>query len=88
MMKTIFKYKIAPCARKEPIVIPIDAEFLHVADQEGDICLWLLVDTNMSNQKYFLSVYGTGHEIEYINTKQYLGTVFQGPFVWHVFVEK
>lgn len=70
--------------------LPIDAEFLHAAEQHGGICVWYKHDTLESRMvtREFVIV-GTGKPLppqEWL----YIGTVLQADdtLVWHVFVDK
>ena len=65
--------------------MPEGAKVLCVGTQQPNhICLWALVDPDtVVTERKFL-VRGTGHELVAAG-ENYLGTVFDGPFVWHVF---
>lgn len=74
--------------------IPIGAKFLHVADQNGSLCVWYLCNpSNVPNSRTF-RVIGTGQSLNVVdnsmNNLQHVGTALMagGQFVLHVFVEK
>ena len=75
---TIWKYKF-----QTEIEMPKYAEIVHVGIQNSDVHLWAKVDPLRSTETRCFSVYGTGHLIP--DQALYVGTVFDGPFVWHVF---
>ena len=58
-------------------------KFLHVAVQDSIITIWALVDTEAPLISRRFKVIGTGGAIT--DYEKFLGTVFQGPLVWHVF---
>ena len=81
-MNTIYKYPIR--SDQNMYEFPVGATFLHVAFQGDTLCLWALVDSNVSTlETRCISVFGTGHEIPDEATR-YLGTAHQPPYVWHV----
>lgn len=65
---------------------PVGAKPLAVALQGDQIMLWQLVDTEAAKVGRRYMVAGTGHPLpDAILPSDYVGTVQQGPFVWHVF---
>jgi hypothetical protein len=64
--------------------VPIGAEFISVAMQNGCIAVWAIVDPLAETELHQFQVYGTGHELR-SKREDFIGTVFDGPFVWHVF---
>lgn len=87
-MKIIFKYKITPVERM--ISLPVGAEVLHIHDQHGVICMWVLVDPDEKETTCrFFTVYGTGQALPEMYRRDYLGTVMydNGNLVLHVFEE-
>jgi len=87
-MKRIWKYQIDlnSGSAYAVILVPPQRVFRAAAMQgSGIIALWFEVDNDAVYQaeELNLHVYGTGHVI--LPTHFYLGTVFDGPFVWHVY---
>ena len=80
-MKTIWKYKIDVVDGPQIIDIPIDADIVKI---EGGF-FWAIVDTEIELEERIFFVHGTGHEITDSRCKYYIGTWFEGPFVWHLF---
>lgn len=86
-MKTIYKYELT-----EVVVLPVSAQILHYGvDPNGIGCLWAIVDTEDTNtmvKEYALI--GTGWPLDEIFNQygisyQYITTIKEGPFMWHVF---
>ena len=86
-MKTIYKYELkltdyqiiaTPCAG--------NSQPLHVGfDPNGQLYVWCLVETHSNlTENHVIFIVGTGNPIP-IEAKIHLGSVVQGPFVWHVF---
>lgn len=63
-----------------------DAKFLSVQLQAGVITLWVMEDTLREKEEYKIGVIGTGHAFDGNMLKQYLGTVQQSVYVWHIFI--
>ena len=71
----------------QTIEMPIGADLLYVDQQNGQLCLWASVDTEVPTEKVTFRVYGTGQEIKGEEGLHYLGTTLAQGFVWHVFEE-
>lgn len=86
-MKTIHKYPIILDAEFLVIEVPEGAEFLHVAEQHGTICLWALVKTDALMVRRRIRVVGTGLDASDLSREQYIGSVlvFNGTYVFHIF---
>lgn len=79
-MKTIYKYRIS---NEMPVELPIGAKFLHLGMQNNQIIAWFEIRPQNHSEQRVFKVYGTGHKIT--SSAPYLGTVFDGPFVWHIY---
>lgn len=66
-----------------PFVIPVDAEVLHVANQDGRPTVWYTTSGTESLERE-LHIIGTGWQVP-SDAGPYLGTVMVENFVWHVF---
>lgn len=64
--------------------VPIGAEFIAARMQNGRITVWAIVDPLAETELRQFQVYGTGEELR-SKKEDFIGTVFDGPFVWHVF---
>ena len=86
IMQTIWKYPIVTTDFQE-VEIPQGAKVLTVQMQEGNPCLWALVDPNAEKQKRVIAVHGTGHPVPDA-VGEYLGTyrMANGALVFHVFI--
>lgn len=84
MPRTIWKYTLEPrCA----IAMPQGAQLLSVAEQNGDICLWALVDPQATQQTRYFAGFGTGHPIPDAADLTFVGSVLMtgGSMVFHIF---
>lgn len=80
--KAIWKFPVDLVG--EPMVqMPAGAEVLHFGIQDGQPMLWALVTPSAPPNYRRFPLAGTGHRIEEEGLS-YLGTCFQGPFVWHL----
>lgn len=85
MKKRIFKYELSVDGTN--ISMPVGAEILTVQSQNRTLCLWALVDPEAAKEIRYFEVFGTGHPIGYDAgvSREYIATVQDGGFVWHVF---
>lgn len=86
-MKTIYKYPLPLqfMPRGEcQISMAARGKVLHVAEQNGDPCLWVEIEVDSPTALRNFCVVGTGHAIR-ADYPAYLGTAHCGAFVWHVF---
>lgn len=87
-MKTIYKYQF-PDGRfgwspSLKVDLPIGAEVVKFDFQHGLPTIWVLQTTDPTKMvSCEFSIAGTGHRVSADST--YIGTAFQGPFVWHLF---
>lgn len=84
-MRTIWKFEFA-VSDEVQVSMPRGAEILSVGRQKPNhVCVWALVDTeaNREQRRFFLR--GTGHPATGVCAAAFLGTVFDGALVWHVF---
>ena len=87
-MKTVFKFEF-PVNDEVLIQMPADAKIVHVGRQQPNhICLWAIVDTDKTAVNRQFSIRGTGQPLGRASDCEHLGSVFDGPFVWHVFGER
>lgn len=60
---------------------------LYVGMQNGVLCLWGMVDLKEDEIELPVCVIGTGHPMPVgLRNKDYVGSVIDGSFVWHVFM--
>jgi hypothetical protein len=78
-MKTIFKFPITG----RPILMALNARFLHFDMQNGQATAWFEVRTDSTKEERSLTIFGTGHEVP--DNAAHLGTCMDGQFVWHLY---
>jgi hypothetical protein len=72
----------------EEIEMPCTKRILHVGrDPQGQMCIWAMVNPEDPKNKYKISIRGTGHDASDVAHHQFIGTVFDGPYVWHIFID-
>lgn len=87
-MKTIYKY--ATPASENHLDVPHVVRPLHAGLDPATrtLAVWLLVDTDAPRQTFKVYVHGTGWPLEDAEMyEQYLDTVEDGAYIWHVFTE-
>ena len=60
----------------------VTGRIVHVGMQNDQIFVWAEQNTNESTEVCTVFYVGTGYN--YSDDLQYVGSVFEGPFVWHV----
>lgn len=84
---TVYKYEF-PVGDTCYVTMPIGAKVISVGVQrERHICLWAVVNPEAETETRIFHVRGTGHPLRLAanNGSRFIGTVFDGPFVWHIF---
>lgn len=86
-MKTIYKFELE-ITDDQTIDLYQDYYYLGVAEQNGTLCLWALVDTESAKVPMKIRIFGTGHPFRE-EANEYLvplgSVVMREGFVWHVF---
>lgn len=86
-MLTIYKFPFQIIDRQK-ITMPRGAKILCAQLQGGTPCLWAEVDTEQTSSERIIEVHGTGNPMEPVtgaDSRTYIGTFQQSPFVWHVY---
>ena len=99
-MRTVYKYTISRVGGTFKTVMDYVPRHVGI-DSEGQLCLWLEVDTNRPPLKAEAKVLGTGHEIDFSvisvynifvdsideNGFEFAGTAIESNgLVWHVYL--
>ncbi len=88
-MRTIHKYELNATETPQKISLPEGSVALHVEVINHVIYLWVdqTDDIDAIHDDHTFTIYGTGHLFEHpgVCESEHVGTVFQGPFVWHVY---
>jgi len=81
-MKVIYKYSI----RTPQVTIQKNAQIVKVGlDYNDEPCIWAIVDPNEENEKRNFIIVGTGESWSNdLGDFKYIGTYFDGGYVWHV----
>lgn len=85
-MRTIWKFPVV-ISDGFAIRMPVGAEILSFDILAGQPNIWVLVDPDASVEPRFFRVVGTGHSL-HADGLDYIGTVLDDVFVWHLFEEK
>lgn len=87
-MKKVFKYTLT-WDDYPTVVMPQGAEILHFDDQNGEACIWCLVEPDNTKITYRFRLAGTGHpiDIDVEDRLHHIGTAkFRGDMmVFHLF---
>lgn len=81
--QSIWKFPVA-LASESTVTMPAGAIPLHFGAQAGQPMIWALVWPGNPTEERQFRLFGTGHPID-LKGLAYIGTCFQGPFVWHLF---
>lgn len=80
-MSVIWKQTLVVMEHQK-VVMPANAQVLYADLQDDQVCLWYLCDGPPS-VTWDIVICGTGHLVPR-EPRQYLGSVLQGRFVWHI----
>lgn len=85
-MKTIWKFRLA-LVNDQGILMPCGAEILSVANQDGKLCIWAIVDPSKESESRHIEIVGTDHPLpcDMGVDRRFIGTALADVFVWHVF---
>lgn len=83
MTKRIWKYDLN-INGLTTLRMPDGAKPLTVQMQGIVPCLWAMVDPDYEATERVFDFVGTGHAIPETLETDYIGTIQQGPFVWHL----
>lgn len=83
-MRTIHKYPLA-ITDAQILPVQVNAMPLHVDNQNGQLTLWMEVDSDRAFLAKTVYVVGTGNPIPR-DAKVYVGSAIVSPFVWHVYL--
>jgi len=90
MSAVVLKYPLT-LTEQQTLAIPHHARILSAQIQREKLCVWALVDPLRRNETESRQVVicGTGHSVDEMVPLSYdfIDTVQQGAFVWHVFAE-
>ena len=79
----IYKYKLQLIGQQQ-LIIPSPQKFLSFQKQGDDFCVWYEVDIESGSRDVIdFMITATGYEVP--SGTQYLGTVLDGGFVWHLY---
>jgi hypothetical protein len=82
--QVIFKYVIELIER-QVIAMPEGAQVRSVQMQHGQIVMWAQVDPDVPKEDRTFAVVGTGHVEIDPDGMEYVESVQDGSFVWHIF---
>ena len=83
MRRRIFKYPLEKLDTDQRVDMPQGAKVRHTGMQNGRITIWADVNADQAPETRRFIVRGTGHDIR--EGAEFVGTVMDGPFVWHLF---
>lgn len=83
-MRTIHKFPTV-IGRCIDVWMPAGAKILCSNMQHGTLTLWAEVDDSLPQERRTFSTFGTGHLMPDNVPLAFIATVFDGPFVWHVY---
>lgn len=90
-MRSIWKFRLTSDITpiKEKVIKWLSAGY----DSSGDICVWAIVDSEAEiNERveYDILQIGTGWDFSQneLDNMEFIGTVKEGPYIWHIFVNQ
>lgn len=83
-MNVIYKYPLE-ITEQQIFILPKDSDILDVQFQDGDLCLWALVNTDNDTEQRVIRIFGTGWPIDMYGSPRHISTVQKDGLVWHIF---
>ena len=90
-MRSIWKFRLTgdSTSIKEKVIKWLSAGY----DPSGDICVWAIVNPEAEKKKkveYNILQIGTGWNFSQneLDNMEFIGTVEEGPYIWHIFVNQ
>lgn len=84
-MLTIHKFPLH-ITDEQTVQMPGRHKLLSVAMQNTTLCMWAYVETDSAPTTVKITVVGTGNPFPHnVAPNDFIGSVQDGPFVWHVF---
>ena len=80
----IWKFELKITGMQE-VYMPEGAELLSVASQNGNLCLWAMVNPSKEHRCRCIEIIGTGNPVQTEVCRKFIGTAVVSPWVWHVF---
>jgi hypothetical protein len=89
MTKVMWKFKLEGFVGYPFVVaMPKGAIIRHVNTQDHTSMLWAECDPDAELETREFLWYGTGHTFNPNYVEHYVATLFEGPFVWHLYERK
>jgi len=85
-MKKIYKYLIRGVGINN-VDMPKESKILSVKCIDGYLYIWAIVDILNENETRSFFVAATGQEVTMFCMWEYLGTVKDDDYIWHVFYQ-
>jgi len=85
----IFKYRL-DITDEQQVRMPLDARVLSLGlDPAEAVCIWAMVNPRIATiHNYDVRIVGTGNPFDNtVELMDFLGTVNQDSFMWHVFLD-
>lgn len=92
-MLTVYKYAVEPSLETIDLDIPGGGPIISAGvDPNGKLCVWAMVNTDKPEEKVRILCVGTGWPLDAImnneaNGLNFIGTVKEGIYMWHLFQE-
>ena len=82
----IWKFELELTGMQE-LTMPEGAQLLSVANQNGNVYLWAMVDPKKEKRRRYIEIVGTGNQmsVDMGIERKFIGTAVVDPFVGHVF---
>lgn len=89
-MITVYKYPIQPSAEEIELSIPGGGPVLSAGiDPMGRLCVWAIANTDEEDVPVNIYCVGTGWPLDWVMEREdaieLVGSVKDGPYMWHVF---
>ena len=86
-MNSIYKTPLHLGTETQVVQIQAGAQPLKIDYQQGVPTIWWLVDPIEPLKDRKIRMVGTGWRVDLLRKEAYIGTIYDGPLVWHYFEE-
>jgi hypothetical protein len=84
-MRVIYKYELM--LGYNSIWLPAGYKVLKIAEQHGNLTMWVEQDSSYPASNVVFNVYGTGYSIPNPNAVHVGSELMESGLVWHVYAE-
>jgi hypothetical protein len=83
--QAVYKYELKWSADPQEVTMPLTTRVVHFDAQHGQPTIWVLTEPDDTLVTETFVIRATGEIVGDPRVWMYVGTVLEGPYVWHLF---